>query len=205
MFEGLLQLFDANALASVLTTSTLVVALGEMGDKTQLLSVMLAVRFKAFWPILWGIFVATIINHGLAAALGGLIQQWIPAQILPWLLSLSFMAIGLWLLKPDELEEAELPAYNALGVFGITLVAFFIAEMGDKTQIATIALGARYEPLWAVTAGTTAGMLIANVPAVLLGQRFAERLPMRLINRIAATSFIVLGIWVGIQAALIRL
>jgi Ca2+/H+ antiporter, TMEM165/GDT1 family len=193
-----------NSVGPSLLTCTLVVALAEMGDKTQLLSLMLAARFKQFWPIVLGITVATLLNHGLAAALGATIQQWIPKQLLPWVLAISFIAIGLWLLKPDQLDETPLADKGRLGVFGITVVAFFLAEIGDKTQIATIALAARYESILVVTLGTTFGMLLANAPAVYLGQRFAQKLPVKLLNRIAAVLFVATGLWIaffGQQAA----
>jgi Ca2+/H+ antiporter, TMEM165/GDT1 family len=193
-----------NSIGPSLLTCTLVVALAEMGDKTQLLSLMLAARFKQFWPIVLGITVATLLNHGLAAALGATIQQWIPRHLLPWVLAISFIAIGLWLLKPDQLDETPLADKGRLGVFGITVVAFFLAEIGDKTQIATIALAARYESILVVTLGTTFGMLLANAPAVYLGQRFAQKLPVKLLNRIAAVLFVATGLWIaffGQQAA----
>jgi Ca2+/H+ antiporter, TMEM165/GDT1 family len=193
-----------NSVGPSLLTCTLVVALAEMGDKTQLLSLMLAARFKQFWPIVLGITVATLLNHGLAAALGSTIQQWIPRHLFPWVLAISFIAIGLWLLKPDQLDETPLADKGRLGVFGITVVAFFLAEIGDKTQIATIALAARYESILVVTLGTTFGMLLANAPAVYLGQRFAQKLPVKLLNRIAAVLFVATGLWIaffGQQAA----
>ncbi len=197
MLDSLLQSLGSTSLAASLLASTTVVALAEMGDKTQLLSLMLAARFKTFWPIVAGITVATLANHGLAAMLGATLQAWLPGHYLHWILAISFIAIGLWLLVPDKLENLTVPAPNRLGIFGITVVAFFMAEMGDKTQIATLVLAARYEPVWAVTLGTTAGMLLANAPAVLLGQRFAERLPMALINKIAAALFILIGLWIA--------
>jgi Ca2+/H+ antiporter, TMEM165/GDT1 family len=189
MFDSILA-----AIAPSLLTCTVVVALAEMGDKTQLLSLMLAARFKQFWPIVLGITVATLLNHGLAAALGATLQQWLPKWALPWVLAVSFIAIGLWLLKPDELDNTTVGNQSRFGVFGITVVAFFLAEMGDKTQIATVALAARYQSIGVVTVGTTLGMLLANAPAVFLGQRFAERLPIALLNKLAAILFIAIGL-----------
>jgi Ca2+/H+ antiporter, TMEM165/GDT1 family len=192
-------MFDSflGAIAPSLLTCTVVVALAEMGDKTQLLSLMLALRFKQFWPIVLGITVATLLNHGLAAALGATLQQWLPKWALPWVLAGSFIAIGLWLLKPDELGNTAVANQSRFGVFGITVVAFFLAEMGDKTQIATVALAARYQSIGVVTVGTTLGMLLANAPAVFLGQRFAERLPIALLNKLAAILFIAIGLWIA--------
>ncbi len=192
MFDSILS-----ATAPALLTCTIVVALAEMGDKTQLLSLMLAARFKQFWPIVLGITVATLLNHGLAAALGATLQQWIPKWALPWVLAVSFIAIGLWLLRPDELGNTTVANQSRFGVFGITVVAFFLAEMGDKTQIATVALAARYQSIGVVTVGTTLGMLLANAPAVFLGQRFAERLPIALLNKLAAILFIAIGLWIA--------
>jgi Ca2+/H+ antiporter, TMEM165/GDT1 family len=192
-------MFDSfvGQIAPSLLTCTVVVALAEMGDKTQLLSLMLATRFKQFWPIVLGITVATLLNHGLAAALGATLQQWLPKWALPWVLAVSFIAIGLWLLKPDELGNTTVGDQSRFGVFGITVVAFFLAEMGDKTQIATVALAARYQSIGVVTVGTTLGMLLANAPAVFLGQRFAERLPIALLNKLAAILFIAIGLWIA--------
>jgi Ca2+/H+ antiporter, TMEM165/GDT1 family len=192
-------MFDSflSAIAPALLTCTIVVALAEMGDKTQLLSLMLAARFKQFWPIVLGITVATLLNHGLAAALGATLQQWLPKWALPWVLAVSFIAIGLWLLRPDELGNTTVANQSRFGVFGITVVAFFLAEMGDKTQIATVALAARYQSIGVVTVGTTLGMLLANAPAVFLGQRFSERLPIALLNKLAAILFIAIGFWIA--------
>jgi len=173
--------------------STGVVALGEMGDKTQLLALLLAARFKRPWPIMLGILVATLANHAAAGWLGAAVAQWLGPKWLRWVIGGSFLAMALWMLVPDEAGEA--PSGEArFGVFGTTLVAFFLAEMGDKTQIATVALAARYDALWAVVAGTTLGMMIANVPAVLLGDRVAKAVPMRLVHAIGALIFAVLGV-----------
>jgi len=174
--------------------STGVVALAEIGDKTQLLAFILAARFKKPIPIIAGILVATLINHGLAGALGAWITSMVNPSIMQWVLGVSFIAMAIWTLIPDEIEEEETQVVLKLGVFGATLVTFFLAEMGDKTQIATVALAAHYaSPLW-VVAGTTLGMLIADVPAVFIGDKLADRIPMALVHRIAAAIFAVLGI-----------
>ena len=177
-----------------LLLSTGIVALAEMGDKTQLLAFILAARFKRPVPIILGIFAATLLNHGLAGALGAWITGLLGPDAMRWVLGLSFLAMAAWVLVPDKIEEDEARTAARLGVFGATFVTFFLAEMGDKTQIATIALAAHYQALIAVVLGTTLGMLIANVPAVLLADRFAERLPMRLIHMVAAAVFAVLGV-----------
>ncbi|APR03559.1 TMEM165/GDT1 family protein [Thauera chlorobenzoica] len=173
--------------------STAIVALAEIGDKTQLLAFLLAAKFRRPWPIVLGIFAATVANHAFAAALGSWLTTLLGPQALRWVLGLSFIAMALWTLIPDKLDEddARLPR---LGVFGATLVAFFLAEMGDKTQVATVALAAQYQALVAVVAGTTLGMMIANVPAVLLGERIAQRMPVKLVHGIAAALFAVLGV-----------
>ena len=177
-----------------LLLSTGIVALAEMGDKTQLLAFILAARFKRPAPIILGIFAATLLNHGLAGALGEWITGVVGPDAMRWVLGLSFLSMAAWVLVPDKIEEAEARTAQRLGVFGATFVTFFLVEMGDKTQIATVALAAHYQTLTAVVLGTTLGMLIANVPAVLLADRFAERLPMRLIHLAAAVVFAVLGI-----------
>ncbi len=173
--------------------STAIVALAEIGDKTQLLAFILAARFRRPWQIVLGILVATLANHAFAAAVGTWLTTLMGPHTLRWVLGLSFIAMAAWTLIPDKLdeEEARLPR---LGVFGATLVAFFLAEMGDKTQIATVALAAQYQALVAVVAGTTLGMMIANVPAVLLGDRIATRMPVKLVHGIAAAIFLGLGI-----------
>ena len=176
-----------------LLISTGVVALAEIGDNTQLLAFLLAARFKRPAPIIAGIFVATLANHALAGALGAWLTQLIQPGVMRWVLGLSFIAMAVWTLIPDKLDEddARLPRF---GVFGATLIAFFLAEMGDKTQVATVALAAQYQMLVAVVAGTTLGMMIANVPAVLLGDRIAARMPVKLVHGIAAAIFLGLGI-----------
>lgn len=177
-----------------LFVSTGVVALAEIGDKTQLLAFILAARFKKPVPIVLGILVATLVNHGLAGALGAWITSVVSPELMRWVLGLSFIGMAIWTLIPDEIEEDETQVAHKLGVFGATLVTFFLAEMGDKTQLATVALAAHYaQPLW-VVAGTTLGMLIADVPAVFVGNRFAERIPMRLVHSIAAAIFAVMGL-----------
>ena len=174
--------------------STGVVALAEMGDKTQLLAFILAARFKKPLPIILGILAATVVNHGLAGALGAWITASLSPTALRWVLGLSFLGMAVWTLIPDKIEEEETQIASKLGVFGATLVTFFLAEMGDKTQIATIAMAAHYAaPLW-VVAGTTLGMLIADVPAVFVGDRLAAKIPMRLVHTLAAAVFALLGV-----------
>lgn len=176
--------------------STGVVALAEMGDKTQLLALMLAARYRAHLPIVLGIAVATLANHGLAAAFGGWIASLAGPEAMRWILALSFVAMGLWVLVPDKGDEAAGKQRLRLGVFGTTVVAFFLVEIGDKTQIATVALAARHDAFVAVVAGTTAGMMVANVPAVYLGNAMLRRVPLLLLQRIAAGMFIVMGLLV---------
>ena len=173
--------------------STGVVALGEMGDKTQLLAVLLAARFKRPIPIVLGILVATLVNHGLAGAVGGWVATALGPDLLRWIIGVSFIGMALWMLIPDKIDENE-AAGARFGVFATTLVAFFLAEMGDKTQIATVALAARYNDLVAVVAGTTLGMLLADVPAVFLGDRVAKLVSMKLVHGIAAAIFAALGV-----------
>jgi len=174
--------------------STGIVALGEMGDKTQLLALLLAAHFKRPWPIMAGILVATLANHAAAGWLGAGIAAWLGPQWLRWVIGGSFLAMAGWMLVPDEADEAPGGSGGRLGVFGTTVLAFFLAEMGDKTQIATVALAARYDALAAVVAGTTLGMMIANVPAVLLGDKVAKLVPMRLVHALSAAIFAVLGV-----------
>ncbi len=174
--------------------STGVVALGEMGDKTQLLAMLLAARFRKPLPIIAGILVATLANHALAGAVGGWVAQALGPHVLRWVVGLSFLAVAAWMLVPDKVDDDVPGARLRLGVFGTTVLAFFIAEMGDKTQIATVALAARYADIVAVVAGSTLGMMLANVPAIFLGERIARRLSMRLVHGIAAAIFAVLGL-----------
>lgn len=173
--------------------STGIVALAEIGDKTQLLALFLAARWRRPWPIILGIFTATIVNHALAGAVGAWLTQVIGPDALRWILGVSFIAMAAWMLVPDKLDEADTGKLR-LGVFGTTVVAFFLAEMGDKTQVATVALVAQFQAYYAIVAGTTLGMLIANVPAVLLGDKLAHRLPVRLVHGIAALIFACLGL-----------
>lgn len=167
--------------------------MAEIGDKTQLLAFILAAKFRKPVPIIFGILVATIANHAFAGALGSWITSMVAPETMRWVLGLSFIAMAIWTLIPDKFDEddAKLARY---GVFGTTLIAFFLAEMGDKTQVATVALAAQYQALIAVVAGTTFGMMIANVPAVIMGDRIANKMPVRLVHAIAAGIFAVLGI-----------
>lgn len=175
--------------------SAAIVALAEMGDKTQLLSLLLAARFRRPVPIICAIFVATIVNHAFAGAVGAWIMNTLGADFMRWVLGLSFLAMAVWMLIPDQLDEdVEETKLSQLGVFGTTLITFFLAEMGDKTQVATVALAARFASLPAVIAGTTVGMMLANVPAVLLGDRATAKLPIKLIHAIAAIIFALMGL-----------
>jgi len=182
-----------------LLVSTGVVALAEIGDKTQLLAFILAARFKKPVPIILGILCATVVNHGLAGALGAWITSVVTPEILRWVLGASFIGMAIWTMIPDEIEEEETRAAHRLGVFGATLITFFLAEMGDKTQIATVAMAAHYANPVLVVMGTTLGMLIADVPAVFVGDKLAARIPMKLVHAIAAAIFALLGIatWMG--------
>jgi putative Ca2+/H+ antiporter (TMEM165/GDT1 family) len=177
-----------------LLVSTGVVALAEIGDKTQLLALLLAARFRKPWPIVAGILVATLLNHALAGLLGAWITSWLSPGVLRWVLGVSFLAMAAWTLIPDKIEDDEAQFASRLGVFGATFVSFFLAEMGDKTQIATVAMAAQYAQVQAVVAGTTLGMLIANVPVVFAGDRLAQRIPMQWVHRAAAALFALLGV-----------
>ncbi len=177
-----------------LLVSTGVVALAEIGDKTQLLAFILAARFKKPVPIILGILVATLINHGLAGALGAWITSAVTPEILRWVLGISFIGMAIWTMIPDKIEEEETKVAQKFGVFGATLITFFLAEMGDKTQIATVAMAAHYAAPLMVVIGTTLGMLIADVPAVFLGDKLANKIPMKLVHSIAAAIFAILGI-----------
>jgi putative Ca2+/H+ antiporter (TMEM165/GDT1 family) len=172
--------------------STGIVALAEIGDKTQLLSLLLAARFRKPWPIILGIFLATVANHACAGAVGAWITTVLGPGTLRWVLGLSFIAMAVWILVPDKIEEEE-SGKERFGVLGTTIIAFFLAEMGDKTQVATVALAAQYEAFATVVMGTTLGMMLANAPAVLLGDRFAHCLPVRLVHGFAAAVFAILG------------
>ena len=187
---------DAFPLATA-ALSTGTVALAEIGDKTQLLALLLAARFRRPWPIIAGIFVATVLNHALAGWLGALVASHLTPDTLRWIVAASFAAIGLWTLKPDTLDDDEpLPAR---GAFVATAIAFFLAEIGDKTQIATVVLAAESPSLWPVVLGTTVGMLLANVPVVLLGSRFAAKLPLKAARMAAAALFLALAAWVAVR------
>ena len=174
-------------------TSTVLVALAEIGDKTQLLSFALAAKLRRPYPIMAGIFAATLLNHALAATVGAWLASLISPQFINWVIGLSFIGFALWALKPDVLDEN--PRILDSGVFLTTLIAFFMAEMGDKTQFATVALAARYDALIAVVLGTTLGMMLANAPAVWIGKALAGRIDMKRVRWLAAASFLLMGIW----------
>ena len=174
--------------------STGVVALGEMGDKTQLLAIVLAAAFRKPVPIIAGILVATLVNHAAAGAVGGWVAQALGPDVLRWVIGLGFLAMAGWMLIPDKMDDDALGTERRFGVFGTTVVAFFLAEMGDKTQIATVALAAHYAAPLMVVVGTTLGMLVADVPAVFVGNRFAAKIPMKLVHSIAAGIFAVMGV-----------
>ena len=180
-----------------LFVSTLAVAVAEIGDKTQLLALVLAARYRKPWPIIAGILVATVLNHALAAWFGSLVSGWISPEVLRWGVVLSFVAVAAWALVPDKLDEDEVKPPR-FGAFVATLIAFFIVEIGDKTQVATVVLAAQYSPLWQVIAGTTLGMAIANVPVVLLGSRVAAKLPLKAARYAAAAIFAALAVWVAV-------
>jgi putative Ca2+/H+ antiporter (TMEM165/GDT1 family) len=173
--------------------STGVVALAEIGDKTQLLALVLAARYRRPWPIIAGIVVATLVNHSIAGAIGAWVVHVLGPQLLRWVLALSFFGMAAWTLVPDTLDAEAADAPRRFGVFGTTVITFFLAEMGDKTQVATMALAARFDSFYWVVAGTTTGLLLADVPAVLLGDRLAGRLPIRAVHLAAAVIFAVLG------------
>lgn len=185
--------FDLDALL----VSTFAVAVAEIGDKTQLLALVLAARYRKPWPIIAGILVATVLNHALAAWFGSLVSGWISPDVLRWGVVISFAAVAAWALVPDKLDEGEVKPPR-FGAFVATLIAFFIVEIGDKTQVATVVLAAQYSPLWQVITGTTLGMAIANVPVVLLGSRFAAKLPLKAARYAAAAIFAGLALWVAV-------
>ncbi|MCO8100729.1 TMEM165/GDT1 family protein [Acinetobacter indicus] len=176
--------------------STAIVALAEMGDKTQLLALLLAARFRKPLPILLAILAATLINHGLSAALGQWITTILSPEILRWILALGFIGMAIWMLIPDQLddENESINKWQKYGVFGATFILFFLAEIGDKTQIATVALAARFDSIFWVMNGTTLGMMIANAPAVFIGNKMAEKLPVSLIHKIGALIFLIIGV-----------
>lgn len=182
-----------------LLVSTFAVAIAEIGDKTQLLALLLAARYRRFWPLAWGILLATVLNHAVAAWLGAWLAGWLSPELLRWIVGGSFIAVALWTLKPDAIDDEAAPE-SRYGAFVATTVAFFLAEIGDKTQVATVVLAAQYSPLYLVVVGTTAGMLLANLPVVALGAKFADRLPLRYARWGAAALFAVLGLWVLLVA-----
>lgn len=182
---------------------TLIVALAEIGDKTQLLALLLAARFRRPWPIIWGMVVATLANHLAAGAVGNWVAGLLSPALLSWILAASFIAVALWTLIPDKLEDDESSSLKRYGPFLTTLIAFFLAEMGDKTQVATVMLAAQYPHFIMVVLGTTLGMLIANVPVVLAGNFAADRLPLTLIRRLAAVAFAALALYAAYQALLL--
>jgi len=177
-----------------LLVSTGVVALGEMGDKTQLLAIVLAAMFRRPWPIVAGIFVATIVNHAAAGAVGGWVGQALGPDVLRWVIGMSFLAMAGWMLIPDKIDDDAVEGKQRFGVFGTTVITFFLAEMGDKTQIATVALAARYTDVIQVVLGTTFGMMLANVPAVFLSDKIAKKVSMPMVHGIAAVMFAILGV-----------
>lgn len=182
---------------------TLIVALAEIGDKTQLLALLLAARFRRPWPIIWGMVVATLANHLAAGAVGNWVAGLLSPALLSWILAASFIAVALWTLIPDKLDDDESSSLKRYGPFLTTLIAFFLAEMGDKTQVATVMLAAQYPHFIMVVLGTTLGMLIANVPVVLAGNFAADRLPLTLIRRLAAIAFAALALYAAYQAMLL--
>ena len=174
--------------------STGIVALAEMGDKTQLLALLLAVKFRRPWPIVLGIFVATLANHALAGAVGAWVTTVLGPDVLRWVLGGSFIAMAVWMLIPDKMDDNETGAAPRFGVFGTTAIAFFLAEMGDKTQVATVMLAAQYHAYFSVIAGTTLGMMLANAPVVWLGERMTRLLPLRAVHIVSALIFLGLGL-----------
>ncbi|WP_286784630.1 MULTISPECIES: TMEM165/GDT1 family protein [Pseudomonas] len=183
-----------------LLVPTLIVALAEIGDKTQLLALLLAARFRRPWPIIWGMVAATLANHFVAGYVGNLVAGFFSPAVLHSILALSFAAVAVWTLIPDKLDDDEDSKLKRYGPFLTTLIAFFLAEMGDKTQIATVMLAAQYPHFLLVVLGTTMGMLVANVPVVLAGNFAADRLPLTLIHRLAAACFAVLALFAGYKA-----
>ena len=175
--------------------STGIVALAEMGDKTQLLALILAVRFRKPWPIVLGILVATLANHALAGAVGAWVTTLLGPDVLRWVLGGSFIAMAAWMLIPDKMDDEQADTAPRFGVFGTTVVAFFLAEMGDKTQIATVMLAAQYQAFYWVVAGTTLGMMLANAPVVWLGERMTRLVPMRVVHVVSALVFFALGLF----------
>ncbi|WP_218353433.1 TMEM165/GDT1 family protein [Alteromonas lipotrueiana] len=175
------------------STSVITVALAEIGDKTQLLTLLLATRFKARTALIAGILLATLVNHGISAWLGSYVDTLLPDDLATWLVGLSFIAVGFWLLVPDK-EEATTGRFDKFGAFCATFILFSVAELGDKTQVATVLLGAEYQHVIVVTIGTTIGMLLANVPVIFLGEKLLRQLPVKQVHRVAAALFIALGV-----------
>jgi putative Ca2+/H+ antiporter (TMEM165/GDT1 family) len=187
--------FRPESLMEAFLVSTGIVALAEMGDKTQLLALILAVRFRKPWPIVLGILVATIANHAMAGALGAWVTTLLGPDVLRWVLGVSFIAMAAWMLIPDKIDDDDTGTAPRLGVFGTTVIAFFLAEMGDKTQIATIMLAAQYNDFVWVVAGTTLGMMLANAPVVWLGERMTRLVPLRIVHLVSALIFLGLGLF----------
>lgn len=181
-----------------LWVSTGTVAVAEIGDKTQLLALLLAARFRQPWPIAAGILAATVVNHAVSAWLGSELSAFLSPQVLRWVVAACFLGVAVWALVPDTLADKS-EGSPSRGAFMATFIAFFLAEIGDKTQIATVLLATRYTPLWEVITGTTLGMLVANLPVVWLGHRFANKLPLKAARLTAAAVFAVLGLWVAIH------
>ena len=177
-----------------LLVSTGIITLAEIGDKTQLLALVLAARFRKPWPIVLGIFTATVVNHGLAGAVGAWVNTMIGPDVMRWILGLSFIGMAIWMLIPDKLDDDGVSEQSRWGVFGTTVVAFFLAEMGDKTQIATVMLAAQYNAYLWVVLGTTLGMMLANAPVVWLGDKLVKKVPIRMVHIISAVIFLVLGV-----------
>ncbi len=177
-----------------LLISLVTIAIAEIGDKTQLLSLTLAAKYRRPWPICIGIFIATLANHAMAGGIGVLLANWISPRAMQWIVVVSFLGMAVWALIPDKAGDDDTKGAGR-GLVVATIITFFIAEMGDKTQLATVALAAQYHPLWQVVVGTTLGMMIANVPVVWLGSRFAERIPLRGARMTAALLFLALGLW----------
>jgi putative Ca2+/H+ antiporter (TMEM165/GDT1 family) len=175
--------------------SLVAVAIAEIGDKTQLLSLTLAAKYRRPWPICIGIFIATLVNHAMAGEVGALLSHWISPRAMQWTVVVSFLGMAAWALIPDKIDAGDVAKGAGHGLVVATIITFFLAEMGDKTQLATVALAAQYHPLWQVVAGTTLGMMVANVPVVWLGARFAERIPLRAARVTAALLFLGLGLW----------
>ena len=184
--------------------STGIVALAEMGDKTQLLALLLAVKFRQPWPIVLGIFVATLANHALAGAVGAWVTTVLGPDVLRWVLGASFIAMAVWMLIPDKIDNDEVGKPPRFGVFGTTVVTFFLAEMGDKTQVATVMLAAQYSSTAWVVAGTTLGMMLANAPVVWLGERMTRLVPLRVVHLVSALIFLGLGLFALLAQATVQ-